>query len=503
MAVRAVNASFLTPSVRKDAFTAFRSRLTIRVRLTALAVLIVAVGLVAGSAIVLALVEENLLAGAENAARQRASDTAALVAAGAVSSTVDNRLVQVVDRGGQVLAASPELRGRPPLLSAWPTPGPLVETVTATSDGESGEFLVVAVPTTIPLGASPQTPEEAQPPHPPPSLGASPQTPEEAQPPHRPLDGSPVAVYAASSLETVTEGVDATASALLIAVPVLLVIIGAASWLLVGRTLRPVEAMRRQVAEITADDLDRRVPEPPAADELGRLASTMNAMLARLQQAHELEHRFAGDAAHELRSPLAAILTQLEVGLAHPADTDWLALARSVHREGTRLDRLTDELLTLSRADDHRPFEPVDLDELVLSEVDLVRARGRVSVDLSALSAARLPGRPEDLRRVIRNLLDNAERHAASVITVGLTADTAVAELVIADDGDGIPEADRAAVFTRFHRLQPARDRDTGGAGLGLAIARGIVEAHGGRIWAAPAPGGADLHVRLPLHAQQ
>ncbi|HEV8560319.1 MAG TPA: ATP-binding protein, partial [Actinophytocola sp.] len=328
-------------------------------------------------------------------------------------------------------------------------------------------------------------------------------TPEEAQPPHPPLDGKPVAVYAASSLETVTEGVDATTSALLIAVPVLLVIIGAASWLLVGRTLRPVEAMRRQVAEITADDLDRRVPEPPAADELGRLASTMNAMLARLQRAHELEHRFAGDAAHELRSPLAAILTQLEVGLAHSADTDWLALARSVHREGTRLDRLTDELLTLSRADDHRPFEPVDLDELVLSEVDLVRARGRVSVDLSALSAARLPGRPEDLRRVIRNLLDNAERHAASVITVGLTADTSVAELVIADDGDGIPEADRDAVFTRFHRLQPARDRDTGGAGLGLAIARGIVEAHGGRIWTAPAPVGADLHVRLPLHAQQ
>jgi signal transduction histidine kinase len=442
-----------------------RGKLTIRVRLTALAVLIVAVGLVAGSAIVLALVEDNLLAGAENAARQRASDTAALVAAGALSSTVDNRLVQVVDRGGHVLAASPELRDRPPLLTAWPSAGPRVETVTAAADGESGDFLVVAVMST--------------------------------------LDGQAVAVYAASSLDTVTDGVDATSSALLIAVPVLLVIIGAASWLLVGRTLRPVEAMRRQVAEITADDLDRRVPEPPAADELGRLASTMNAMLARLQRAHELERRFAGDAAHELRTPLAAMLTQLEVGLAHPADTDWLALARSVHREGTRLDRLTDELLTLSRADDHRPFEPVDLDELVLSEVDLVRARGRVAVDLSALSAARLPGRPEDLRRVIRNLLDNAERHATSVITVGLTADTSVAELVVADDGDGIPEADRDAVFTRFHRLQPARDRDTGGAGLGLAIARGIVEAHGGRIWAAPVPAGADLHVRLPLHPEQ
>jgi signal transduction histidine kinase len=434
--------------------------LTIRVRLTALAVLIVACGLIAGSAIVLAMVEDNLLAGAENAARQRAVDTAALVAAGAVSSTVDSRLVQVVDRAGRVLAASPELRDRPPLLARWPDTGMLVDTATATPIGDAGDYMVVAVPTT--------------------------------------LAGSPVAVYAASSLETVTDGVDATTSALLISVPVLLVIIGAASWFLVGRTLRPVELMRRQVAEITAADLDRRVPVPAADDELGRLASTMNEMLARVHGAHVRQQRFAGDAAHELRSPLAAILAQLEVGLAHPDNTDWVRLARMVHREGTRLDRLTDELLTLSTVDGQRPPSVVDLDELVLSEVDAVRARGKVSVDLSALTAVRLTGHPDDLRRVIRNLLDNAERHARSLVGVALTADSDTAELIITDDGDGIPPADHDRVFDRFYRRQPARDRDTGGAGLGLAIARTIVEAHAGHIWVGPATSGAELHVRLP-----
>lgn len=439
-----------------------RSWLTIRVRLTALAVLIVGTGLIAGSIIVLAIVSDNLRTAAENAARQRARDTAALVAAGDLRSTVDDRLVQVVDRHGMVVAASPELQGRPPLVSRWPDAGLLIETVPALPIGD-GDYLVVGVPTT--------------------------------------LSGEPVAVYAASPLETVTESVEAMASALLVAAPILLVIIVGASWLLVGRALRPVEEMRRQVAEITASELNRRVPEPAVDDELGRLASTMNAMLARLQESHELQLRFTGDAAHELRSPLAAILAQLEVGLAHPKETDWVRLARAVHREGTRVDRLADELLALSRVDGSVEVEAVDLDELVLSEVDAVRARGRVTVDLSALSAVRLAGRSDELRRVIRNLLENAERHARSVVTVGLTGDAEVAELTVADDGAGIPVAERERVFERFYRLQPARDRDTGGTGLGLSIAKGIVTAHGGRIWIADSAAGAELHVELPRTA--
>lgn len=140
----------------------------------------------------------------------------------------------------------------------------------------------------------------------------------------------------------------------------------------------------------------------------------------------------------------------------------------------------------------------VDLDELVLSEVDAIRARHKVTVDLSALSAVRLAGRSDELRRVIRNLLENAERHANAMVTVGLTGDTEVAELTVADDGVGIPVAERERVFERFYRLQSARDRDSGGTGLGLAIAKAIVTGHGGRIWVADSPAGAELHVELP-----
>lgn len=432
-----------------------RSRLTIRVRLTALAVLIVGAGLAAGSAVVLALVEDNLRGDAETAARARARDTAALVAAGQLPSTVDDRLVQVVSEDRRVIAASAGLAGSPPLLSTWPAS----EVTSSTLD----DYLVVAVPSRY--------------------------------------QGAPVAVYAATSLDAVTDGVDATASALLIAVPVLLVIIGAASWLLIGRTLRPVEAMRVEAASITAEQLDRRLPTPAVRDELGRLAETLNEMLGRLQEAQSRLERFTADAAHELRSPLTALLAQLEVGLAHPERTDWIELAREVHHAGTRLDELVDELLTLARAGDAGRIEPVDLDELVLTEADLVRARGRVEVDLSALSAVRLPGRADDLRRVIRNLLENAERHAAGRVTVTLTADTDIAELTVADDGPGIPASERSLVFGRFYRSQPSRSRDTGGAGLGLAITRELVHAHGGQVWVADTAVGAELRVRLPIVA--
>jgi len=446
----------------------WRDRLTtVRVRLTVLAVVIVGIGLVAGGLLVVVLVRQSLFSNAENEATQRARATAALLALGTLPSELpaageDRAVVQIVDRQGRVVAASAELRGRGPLVSRWPERDAFVVTLRDTSFGERGDYRVVGL-------AATQGREQ-------------------------------LAVYAASSLEPVSEGVSATVFGLGVAVPILLVVVAGTSWLLVGRALRPVEAMRREVAAITATELDRRVPEPAVRDELGRLAATMNAMLDRLQGAHERQRRFVSDASHELRSPLATILTRVEVGLAHRDDTDWVRFAQSVHREGVRLDRLVDELLTLSRADNGAEPEAcalVDLDELVLAEVDAVRTRGGVTVELSPFSAARIRGHPEQLRRVIRNLLDNAERHAAGAVRVGLwVADGA--ELVVADDGEGIPAADRDRVFDRFYRLQAARDRDSGGAGLGLAIVAEIVAGHGGQVWVADAPGGAELHVRLP-----
>jgi signal transduction histidine kinase len=444
----------------------WRDRLaTVRVRLTVLAVLVVGMGLIAGAIAVLVLVRHGLTVNAQNEAQQRARDTVTLLA-GEEPPAVLPAFVQIIDRDGRAVAAGTELRGGQRLLPRWPEQGRVTGTVSYPPNGDGADYAVVGLPTT--------------------------------------LAGRPVAVYAAVSLDHVEEGVEATASALAVAVPLLLVIIAGTSWLLVGRALRSVESIRSQVAEITASELDRRVPEPAVQDELGRLACTMNAMLARLQNASDRQRQFVGDAAHELRSPLASIQARLEVGLAHADDTDWVALAREVHREGSRLNHLADELLVLSRTDGtgngmRDGVVRVDLDEVVLLEIDAVRARGKVSVDLAPFSAARLRGRPEDLCRVVRNLLDNAERHAASALTVGLATDGPVAHLVVADDGDGISPTDRERVFDRFFRLQPARDRDSGGAGLGLAIVRDVVAAHGGRVWLADSPIGAEFHVQLPL----
>jgi signal transduction histidine kinase len=434
---------------------------TVRVRLTVLAVLVVGLGLLAGGAVVVTLVRQNLTANAENAARQRARDTAAEVAAAGTGRVpLGTALVQVVDRGGRVVAAGTALAGRGPLLPGWPDgSGPAI--VENPGIEEDHDYTVAGVTVTVASG--------------------------------------PLAVYAASSLDPAAEAVDATTSALAVSSPVLLAGIAALAWLLVGRALRPVEAIRHEVAGIGAGELSRRVPEPATADEVGLLARTMNAMLGRLQSSAERQSRFVADAAHELRSPVAGMLARLEVGLAHPEGTDWPRLARDTHQEAARLAAVTDELLLLSKADSPPSATgPVDLDELVLAETESLSARGKVRVELSPFTPARLPGRAGELRRLIRNLLDNAERHATSRVVVGLSTEDGHAELVVTDDGAGIPAADRERVFERFSRLDTARTRDDGGAGLGLAIVREVATGHGGSAWVADSPGGAEVHVRLP-----
>jgi signal transduction histidine kinase len=441
---------------------------TVRVRLALLSLLVVAAGLVVGGVIVMELVRHNLTSNVEGEARQRARDTAALLRTGQLpalpAAGEDRTIVQVVDPEGRVMATNLQSIAAAPLLNQRPAGGPLTVTLDHPLLGDGGAYVVVGI--------------------------------------NARYRAHPVVVYAASSLEPVSEAVQATALGLAVTVPLLLLVVGGTSWVLVGRVLRPVEALRREVADITASDLDRRVREPEIQDEIGRLAGTMNAMLARLQTAHERQRRFVGDAAHELRSPVANILTQLEVGLAHRKDTDWVRLAQSLHRDGVRLDQLSEQLLALSRADADaasHPTQDVDLDELVLAEVEALRARGKVKVELPQFSAARLTARPEDLRMVVRNLLDNAERHASQLVTVSLWTTQEDVELVIADDGAGIPPDYRERVFERFYRMDSARDRDSGGAGLGLAIVRDVVLGYGGTAWVADSAGGAGFHVRLPI----
>ncbi|WP_425576545.1 sensor histidine kinase [Nocardioides nanhaiensis] len=270
-----------------------------------------------------------------------------------------------------------------------------------------------------------------------------------------------------------------------------------------GRALRPVERMRAEVAEISDDRLDRRVPVPGSRDEVHRLALTMNEVLARLETSRERQQRFVSDASHELRSPLASIRQTAEVSQAHPGALPEGELAEAVLEEGLRMQRIVEQMLVLTRADERgvRPREEVDLDDLVLGQARRV-AREGLRVDTRGVGPARVVGDTAALTQVVRNLADNAARHAASRLAVGLVEQQGGAVLFVDDDGAGVPPAERERVFERFVRLDESRSRDAGGSGLGLAIVREIVRAHGGEAHVEDSPlGGARFVVRLPRGA--
>ncbi|MEZ0110483.1 signal transduction histidine kinase [Catenulispora sp. EB89] len=334
------------------------------------------------------------------------------------------------------------------------------------------------------------------------------------------VGSTPVVVYAGGPTRLLSILTSDIRGHLLYAVPVVLLGAIGISWLLIGRTLRPVERMRAEAAEITGSGLHRRIPEPDGDDEIGRLARTLNIMLGRLETSAARQRRFVSDASHELRTPVTAIRTSMEVGLAHPDRAPWPELAARAVAEAARLQRLVDDLLLHARADDDTlvaRHEPVDLHGLAVAAVAAVEAvpsRIPIAVEVEAGAGAedeagvRVAGDPDQLTRLLRNLLDNAERHATAQIRVRVTMDgpqTAVVEVI--DDGPGIPLADRERIFDRFVRLQTARERGPGataGTGLGLSIARDIVTAHGGTIDVTdsdPARGderGATFTVRLP-----
>jgi len=314
----------------------------------------------------------------------------------------------------------------------------------------------------------------------------------------RPAGGSTVVVT--GSLEDVQDSVAALRNALLVAVPVTTAVLAVLVWVLAGRVLRPVERIRAEVDRISAGRLDRRVPEPAGAGEIARLAHTMNAMLGRLAGAAERQRRFVADAAHELRTPLARIRTQLEVDRAHPGTADPAATGTAVLAETERLQRLVDDLLLLARSDAEvgglRDAGPVDLDDVVGEQV-----RGRPLVDGRAVVPVQVVGDRAQLARAVANLLDNAVRHARERVTVSLAEADGVAVLTVADDGPGIPAAARESVFERFTRLDDARSSDEGGAGLGLAIARDIAVRHGGSLeLAGDREPGARFVLTLPRH---
>ena len=276
-------------------------------------------------------------------------------------------------------------------------------------------------------------------------------------------------------------------------------------YLLARRALRPVDLLRREVDAMSADDLTKRVSAPATIDEVGRLGRTMNGLLDRIQRFSDRQGRFVSDASHELRTPLATSRTRLEVGLLRSAETDWPGTARLLLKENERMSRLVEDLLLLARtgASTPDPFRTVDLDEVVLEAAATARLGSAVKISVSEVSAGRVYGNPDQLRRVVTNLLDNALRYAETEVRLTLgtvrTIDGEETVLRVIDDGPGIAEADRLRVFERFSRLDTDRSRGSGGSGLGLSIVAELVGTHSGSVSADGCePQGTTITVRFP-----
>ncbi|MFD8492693.1 sensor histidine kinase [Amycolatopsis sp. NPDC059657] len=312
--------------------------------------------------------------------------------------------------------------------------------------------------------------------------------------------GKPYILYTAAAVDPYGQAaVDTARMGLLIGVPLVALLIGAIAWLAVRRSLRPVEAIRSEVAAISAHDLGRRVPVPGSADELSRLAETMNTMLTRLDTAVTRQGRFTADASHELRTPLASMRNQVEVLLTYPDEIDWRRSSENVLLDIARMEDLVTDLLLLSKLDgaNTAPLVPVSLAEIVDACLNGRVPRGGVVITSAVDGEPVVAGNRTRLTRLLRNLVDNAERHAAHRVRVTVSSSDTECVLTVADDGPGIPDEDRERVFDRFVRLDDGRDRDDGGSGLGLAIVAEIAHAHGGTVTA----DGAVLTVRLPSAA--
>ncbi|GGP77602.1 sensor histidine kinase [Streptomyces melanogenes] len=279
-------------------------------------------------------------------------------------------------------------------------------------------------------------------------------------------------------------------------------------WFALGSVLRPVEEARSHFSLLASDASRHRVPLTRSGDEITNLVRTMNSGLTRLQTTVEQQRRFVADASHELRSPLATLQAELEIALSRPDRADWPDVVRAALDDTRRLQHLTEDLLLLARLDLDKPggqhrMEKVDLTDLVREETARRHPPAQVDIRLDIVpDPLVVKGHPALLARVLGNLLDNAERHASSSVTIRLSHDTEERQAVleVVDDGPGIPPADRARVFERFTRLDTARTRHTGGTGLGLAIARRVTTLHRGTLTITPTPHGAHFTARLPTH---
>ena len=441
-------------------------RLTLRTRATVLATAITGLTLLLGSVLLMVTLEARLTSGADELARSRVRDLLELAASGDLPATLtnlnDEGVGQVVTADGRVLAASPNVRGKARIAGFDPGEDLVTRTVMAPDDAETETYRLWA------------------------GTGDTP-------------DG-PVTVYVGTSLESVHEATAALRRSLLLGVPVVLLLLAGATWLVLGGALRRVDRIRAEVDTITEERLDRRVPDTGVDDEVGRLAATMNRMLGRLEGSARHQRDFVADVSHDLQSPLAAQRAQLEVALAHPDGIDAASLAGELLDSTTEMERLVSDLLVLAAADAAAPLdEPslVDLEDVVLEEAARARTGTGVRLDTSRVSAAPARAHRAEMQRVVRNLLDNALAHASSAVELRVATEDGRARLDVLDDGPGVPDADRERIFDRFHRGDAARSRHAG-SGLGLAIARTLAERSGGRLELDGSGPGAHFVLLLP-----
>jgi signal transduction histidine kinase len=440
---------------------------SVRVRVTATAVLAVACALGAAAFLLEGSLQhdrQRILVGTAQSQAMEVADfnpqmTLPLVLP--ADSTLQSGLVQVL-RNGKLLGESRPLAVEklPPL---WLPGDPQMQQNSYVFSGQAQDVHVVAVPVTT---------------------------------------GSKVkaTVVVVTSLDQYDTSLADVRKILEIGMPILLAVVGIICWAIVGRALRPIEALRREVTEIATTPGPLRIADPGTGDEVGRLARTLNSMLDRIEAASARERRFVSDASHELRSPIANIRTEIEVALHHPEYADWPSVAHDVLTENDRMGRLVQELLLLARADEGSLLPPsgaTDLGE-VAESADTEVAAGGPQIFVSAVVApVAVP--PIYLERIVANLVGNARRFAASRIDVTVTREGSYAVLRVRDDGPGVPPAERDHIFERFVRLDEARDRGDGGFGLGLAIVADLCRAYGGHIEVGDAAPGAVFTLRFPL----